>query len=83
LVERRIATMDLNRNAFRIVDSLTSEKTEVSKNVMASKAGGLIGGPARAARLSPAQRKAIAVKASAVRWGKAVDKGEKGGRGDA
>jgi len=32
--------------------------------------GGLIGGPARAAKLSKARRRAIAKKAAAARWGK-------------
>jgi len=31
----------------------------------------LIGGKARAAKLTPAERKAIAAKAAAARWGKA------------
>ena len=34
------------------------------------KRGGDIGGKARAAALTPAQRKAIAKKAAAARWGK-------------
>jgi hypothetical protein len=34
--------------------------------------GGLKGGKARAAKLSPAKRKAIAKKAAAKRWGKTV-----------
>ncbi|HEX3998551.1 MAG TPA: hypothetical protein VHX65_08390 [Pirellulales bacterium] len=35
--------------------------------------GGLKGGPARMAKLSPAKRKAIAKKAAAKRWGSKAD----------
>lgn len=36
--------------------------------------GGLVGGPARAAKLSPEKRKQIAVKAANKRWGNIVVK---------
>jgi len=35
-----------------------------------SRKGGIKGGVARAAKLTPAQRKKIAAKAAAARWGK-------------
>ena len=59
--------MDLNRNAFRIVESLTGEKKE-DPRVSAARIGGRQGGPARAAVLSPERRKEIAVKANRARW---------------
>jgi hypothetical protein len=47
------------------------EKTDDGKNAAAvslGRKGGLVGGKARAAALSPAKRKAIAKKAAAARW---------------
>ena len=38
-----------------------------------ARAGGLVGGHARAKKLTKAQRKAIAKKAAAARWGKKTD----------
>jgi hypothetical protein len=62
--------MDLNVSAFRIVQQLTTEKKE-DKSVSATRrAAGRIGGPARAAKLTPEQRKEIAVKANKARWKK-------------
>lgn len=49
------------------------EKTDDGKNAAAvslGRKGGLVGGKARAAALSPAKRKAIAKKGAAARWGK-------------
>jgi hypothetical protein len=63
--------MDLNRNAFRIVQSLTDiteNKTIISKRQVAARLGGVAGGPARAKKLTSAERRAIAVKASRARW---------------
>jgi hypothetical protein len=59
--------MDLNVNAFRIVNTITTEKKD-DKRSSAAHAGGLVGGPARAAKLTPERRKAIAVKANQARW---------------
>jgi hypothetical protein len=39
-----------------------------------ARSGGLAGGPARAEKLSPARKKAIAKKAAAARWGKKAAK---------
>jgi hypothetical protein len=59
--------MDLNTNAFRIVATLTGEKTKKPRSVSARDSGRR-GGPARAKALSPERRKEIAVKASETRW---------------
>ena len=59
--------MDLNRNAFRIVHSLTEENPESSRSA-AARSGGKRGGPARAKVLSPERRKEIAENASRARW---------------
>ena len=59
--------MDLNVSAFRIVKSVTTEK-ETDKRSLAAKAGGRIGGPARANKLTPERRREIAVVANKARW---------------
>ena len=61
--------MDLNTNAFRIVQHLTEEKKEDGRSV-AGRIAGKVGGPARARKLSPERRKAIAIEANKARWGK-------------
>ena len=72
---------DLNQLAKRIVDIVTGDaepdpdepKDEEGKNpaaVSLGRLGGLKGGKARAAALSPKKRSAIAKKAAAARWGK-------------
>lgn len=68
---------DVNQLAKMIVDISTGnappEQPQPEKNpaaVALGKLGGAKGGPARAAALSPAKRKAIAKKAAAERWGK-------------
>jgi hypothetical protein len=61
--------MDLNVNAFRIVTTLTTEKRD-DKRTMAGRAGGKVGGPARARKLTPEQRRAIALTANKARWRK-------------
>jgi len=67
---------DVNQLAKMIVDISTGnappEPAQPEKNpaaVALGKLGGAKGGPARAAALSPAKRKAIAKKAAAKRWG--------------
>lgn len=66
---------DVNQLAKLIVDISTGNAppdTEPAKNpaaVALGRLGGAKGGPARAAALSPAKRKAIAKKAAAKRWG--------------
>lgn len=62
---------DTNQLAKRIVDIATGDETEhQSVKATAGRKGGLKGGAARAAALSPEQRKEIAKKAAAKRWGK-------------
>lgn len=62
--------MDLNTNAFRIVQHLTEETKEKARSV-ASRIAGRVGGPARASKLTPERRRAIAVEANKARWDKA------------
>lgn len=70
---------DLNRLAKSIVDQATTDEQlqakaiEEGKNpaaVLLGRLGGLKGGKARAEKLSPEQRREIAVKAANVRWQK-------------
>ena len=61
--------MDLNVSAFRIVKNLTTENKD-DKRSSAARAGGNIGGPARAKKLTAEQRLEIAVKANRARWNK-------------
>ena len=60
--------MDLNVSAFRIVQQLTTENKEDRRKSLAGKAGGKVGGPARAIQLTPERRKEIAKKANKARW---------------
>ncbi len=55
-------------NALRICKIATGEAKE--EYVDNRRKGGLKGGKARAKKLSPEERKAIAVKAANTRWGK-------------
>jgi hypothetical protein len=64
---------DINQLAKRIVEEATGQrpKTEPPKNpaaVTLGRLGGLKGGPARAASLTPQKRKRIAQKAARTRW---------------
>ena len=69
---------DFNQIAFEIVQKATGqmpreEPPDPNKNpaaVTLGRLGGLKGGKARAAKLSPAKRKAIAKKAAEARWRK-------------
>ena len=64
-----IAVMkDINSLAHSIVQSATSEKNPAA--VALGRMGGLVGGKARAAKLSAARRKEIAIKAAEKRWKK-------------
>jgi hypothetical protein len=69
--------LDLNQLAKHIVDQATGETPIVppppEKNKAAQelgRLGGLKGGAARASKLTPEERSAIAKKAAAKRWGK-------------
>jgi hypothetical protein len=68
---------DLNRLAASIVDDATSEDKDGPADdgkdpaaVALGRKGGLKGGKARAAKLTPEQRSRIAKKAAATRWGR-------------
>lgn len=71
---------DFAVNAFRVVQEATTEPkqekplpTEDGKNpnaVALGRLGGLKGGKARAAKMTPEQRKEIAKKAAQKRWNK-------------
>jgi hypothetical protein len=75
---RKKRPTDLNRLAASIVADATSEDDEQDdpyegKNPAAvelGRQGGLIGGRARAEKLTPEQRSEIARKAAAARWAK-------------
>jgi len=74
--------MDLNVRAFRTVQAALADAPKPNKRKIASRKGGLQGGPARAASISSERRKEIARKASAARWRKndaASPKGESDG----
>lgn len=61
---------DFAVNAYRIVDEV-SQKSEKNPNAVAlGRLGGLKGGKARFAKLTPEQRKEIAQKAARKRWEK-------------
>lgn len=74
--KRSSTNEDENESAFRILQAATGTKAALNDDrdaVSAAAAalgrrGGLKGGPARAAKLSPAKRKAIAKKAAEARW---------------
>lgn len=62
---------DVNRLAASIVDAATEGEPEDTRNPAAvelGRRGGLKGGKARAAKLTPEQRSEIARKAAAARW---------------
>ena len=58
--------MDLNQNAFRIVQAVTESKE--STRSIAARSAGKKGGPARALKLSPERRREIAINANKARW---------------
>jgi hypothetical protein len=63
--------LDLNQLAKAIVDESTGDEPKVEKDpaaVSLGRRGGLVGGKARAAKLTPEERRAIAQKAAAARW---------------
>jgi len=59
--------MDLNVTAFRIVQHFSEENKEDKRSVSAREAG-KVGGAARAKKLTPSERRAIAIRANAARW---------------
>lgn len=73
---KRSSKQDVAQIARRILQEATGEtpkqpppKPKHPAAVELGRLGGLKGGKARAAKLSPAKRKAIAKKAAAKRWG--------------
>ena len=67
---RGMILLDLNRNAFRIVRSLTEEKKEDAPRVAVARKAGNVGGPARAKALTASRRRDIAIIANRARWRK-------------
>jgi hypothetical protein len=59
---------DLNRMAHRIVQESTTPREKPSQAQLNGHRGGVKGGKARAKKLSPEERSAIARKAAATRW---------------
>lgn len=71
---------DTNKRAKSIVDIATADKEEQTEQDLIKAAasalgrkGGLKGGPARKAALTPTRRSEIAKKAAAARWGTKED----------
>ena len=70
---------DVNEIAFRVLQQATGESTvelKADKNpsaVALGRLGGLAGGKARAAKLSPEERSYIARRAAAARWKRPKD----------
>jgi hypothetical protein len=62
--------MDLNVQAFRLVEQATSEATPNQAKKASSRKGGLKGGAARAKSITSERRAEIARKANAARWQK-------------
>ena len=65
------ATPDPNESAFAVLQQVIRETEGTEKDpiaVMLGRRGGLKGGRARAAKLSPERRQEIAKKAAAARW---------------
>jgi hypothetical protein len=70
--KRSSKKQDANVIAANVVEQATDEE-QLVKNpaaVALGRLGGLKGGKARAAKLTPEQRKEIAQKAAKARWGK-------------
>lgn len=68
---------DPNVSAFDTLQKIIMETEGTDKDPLAvalGRRGGLKGGKARAAALSPSKRKAIAKKAAAARWSKSAKK---------
>jgi hypothetical protein len=59
---------DLNRMAHRIVQKATEPQEPETPAQRDGRNGGLKGGQARAAKMTPEQRSAVAKKAATARW---------------
>ncbi len=64
---KKKADYDFAVTAFRVVQEATGQSTQQSE---AGRLGGLKGGKARAAKLTPERRREIARNAAQKRWGK-------------
>ena len=64
----QLMAKDLNKLAFTIVQDATGGKNPAA--VALGRLGGLKGGHARAAKLTPERKKEIAEKAAKARWSK-------------
>jgi len=62
--------MDLNVQAFRLVQEATSEVVPDKAKLASSRKGGIKGGAARARSITPERRVEIARRASEARWHK-------------
>ncbi len=58
--------------AYGEADPEPEQPTKHAASVELGRQGGLIGGPSRAAKLTPERRSEIAKKAAAARWAKAA-----------
>ena len=67
-----VGKRDFTQVAFDVVQRATGEATapSPSKKQESGRKGGIVGGNARAIKLTPERRKQIAAKAAATRWGK-------------
>lgn len=76
MAQKKKLPKDTNTKAKSIVDMATGEDAPLNSDgknpaaVALGRKGGLKGGPARKAALSPKRRKEIAQKAAAARWAK-------------
>jgi hypothetical protein len=75
----RTGKPDVNQMAANMIDAISgelpTEQSDPNKNpnaVALGRLGGLKGGHARAAKLSPKRRRTIAKKAAAARWNKST-----------
>jgi hypothetical protein len=59
---------DLNQMAYRVVQHATEPQVPETPAQRTGRKGGLKGGKARAAKMTPEQRSAIARKAALARW---------------
>lgn len=68
---------DMNQLAARVVEMATSDQPEDDGKdpaaVALGRKGGLKGGHARAAKMTPEERRESAKKAAAARWGKKAE----------
>ncbi|MBN8876170.1 MAG: hypothetical protein J0I32_01370 [Sphingobacteriales bacterium] len=79
MAQKKKLPADTNKKAKSVVDLATGEASEVNEDgknaaaVALGRRGGLKGGKARAAALTPKRRAEIAKKAAATRWKKKKD----------